>query len=179
MLQLERSRADKGASMRTLGFRTQALVALAAAVGMILTLSRPWYAPAPAPAEKEAAIGDLHGPVDQLAETVARWAGETTGTSGWAALGTWGTVLAVLAALAGLGALGCLVPSLQGIAREALRYGGFACLAIVVWKLLDSPGANDALELRYGAFVAATAAVVMVTSGGPVAGAPMQRRRSS
>jgi hypothetical protein len=71
------------------------------------------------------------------------------------------------------------VPSLQGIAREVLRYGGISCLAIVVWKLLDSPGANDALELRYGAFVAAGAALLMVTSGGPVAGAPLQNRRSS
>jgi hypothetical protein len=165
--------------MRTLGFRTHALVALVAALGVILALSRPWYAPAPELIEEEAAIGDLQGPVDRLADTVSRWASTSTGTTGWDALGTWGTVLAVLATLAGIGAIGCLVPSLQGVAREALRYGGLASLAIVVWKLLDSPGANDALELRYGAFVAAAAALLVVTSGGPVAAAPLQRRRTS
>jgi hypothetical protein len=164
--------------MRTLGFRTHALVALAAAVGVIAALGRPWYAPAPSLVDEEATIGSLHGPVDQLGETVSRWATESAGTTGWDALGSWGTALAVLAALAGVGALGCLVPSVQGVAREALRYAGLASLAIVIWKLLDSPGANDALELRYGAFVAVGAALIVVTSGGPVAGAPLQRRRA-
>jgi hypothetical protein len=168
-----------GQIMRTLGFRTHALVALAAAAGVIAALGRPWYAPAPALLEEEAAIGDLHGPVDRLGDTVGRWASESTGTTGWDALGSWGTALAVLAALAGIGALGCLVPAVQGVAREALRYAGLACLCIVAWKLLDSPGSNAALELRYGAFVAAAAALLVVTSGGPVAGAPLQRRRAS
>jgi hypothetical protein len=164
--------------MRTLGFRTHALVALAAAAGVIAALGRPWYASPPALVEEEKTVGDIHGPIDRMADTVSRWAGESTGTSGWDALGSWGTALAVLAALAGIGAIGCLVPALQGIAREALRYGGLACLAIAIWKLLDSPGANDAIELRYGAFVAVAAALLVVTSGSPVAAAPLQRRRT-
>jgi hypothetical protein len=166
--------------MRTLGFRTHALLAFAAAVGVIAALGRPWYAPAPAPVDDELkSIGDLQGPIDRLGDAVGRLASESTGTTGWDALGTWATVLAVLASLAGLGALGCLVPSLQGVAREALRYGGLACLGVAIWKLIDSPGPNEALELRYGAFVAAAAALIMVTSGSPVAGAPMQRRRAA
>jgi hypothetical protein len=164
--------------MRTLGFRTHALIALAAAIGVIAALSRPWYAPAPALVDEERAIGDIHGPIDRLADTVNRWASETTGTTGWDSLGTWGTALAALALVAGIGAIGCLVPALQGVAREALRYGGLACLGISIWKLLDSPGENEALELRYGAFVAFAAALLVVTSGGPVAAAPLQRRRS-
>jgi hypothetical protein len=166
--------------MRTLGFRTHALLVLAAAIGVIAALGRPWYAPAPAPVDDELkSIGDLQGPIDRLGDAVGRLASESTGTTGWDALGTWATVLAVLAAIAALGALGCLVPSLQGIAREVLRYGGLACLGVAIWRLIDSPGPNEALELRYGAIVAAAAALIMVTSGSPVAGAPMRRRRTA
>jgi hypothetical protein len=164
--------------MHTLSFRTHVLLAMAAAVGVVAALGRPWYAMAPPVSNEPASIGDLSGPIHGLTEAVGRWIGESTGTTGWDALGSWGTALALLAALAGIGAIGCLVPALQGVAREALRYGGLACLAIAVWKLLDSPGANDALELRYGAFVAVAASLLVVTSGSPVAGAPLQRRRA-
>jgi hypothetical protein len=166
--------------MRTLGFRTHALLAFAAAVGVIAALGRPWYAPSPPPVDDELkAIGDLQGPIDRLGDAVGRWASESAGTTGWDALGTWGTVLAALAALAGLGALACLVPALQGVAREALRYGGLACLGVALWRLFDSPGPNEAMELRYGAFVAVGAALMIVTSGSPVAGAPLRRRRAA
>jgi hypothetical protein len=164
--------------MRTLGFRTHALVALAAAVGVIASLGRPWYAPAPAPvADNLDDFGDLHGPVEGLSEGVRRWASEATGATGWDALGNWGSLLAAAAAIAGIGALGCLLPAAQGVAREALRYGSLACFGIAVWKLIDSPGPNDALELRYGAFIAVGAALVVVTMGSAVASAPLQRRR--
>jgi len=164
--------------MRTLGFRTHILLAVAAAAALIATLGRPWYAAPPVlTADEERAIGELHGPVSQLTEAVSRWASEPTGTTGWDALGTWGTVLAAFAGIAALGALGCLLPATQGVAREALRYGALAALAVATWKLLDQPGPNADLELRYGAFVAVGAALLLVTSGAPVASAPLQRRR--
>ena len=166
-------------TMRTLGFRTHVLFALAAAVGVIATLERPWYAPAPPPPpENLNSIGDLQGPVDSLTQAIARWIGDPTGTSGWDALGPWGQALAAAAAIAALGALGCLVPALQGAAREALRYGGLACLAIAAWRVADTPGPNDVLELRYGAFVGVVAALIVFTSGSAVAAAPQQRRRT-
>jgi hypothetical protein len=164
--------------MRTLGFRTHVLFALAAAVGVIAALGRPWYAPAPRPAGDEVNdIGELQGPIDGLTQAFERYVGETTGTTGWDALGPWAQVLAAAAAIAAAGALGCLVPSLQGAAREALRYGGLACFGIAAWHFVDSPGANEVLELRYGAFVAACAALIVFTSGSAVAGAPQQRSR--
>jgi hypothetical protein len=163
--------------MRTLGFRTHVLLALAAAVGVVAALGSPWYAPAPPPAPDDfTTIGDLSGPMDSLTQAWSRWVGETAGTTGWDALGNWGLALAVVSGLAAAGALGCLVPSAQGVAREALRYGGFACFALAVWRLVDTPGPNEALELRYGAFVAAAAALVVFTSGSAVAAAPLQRR---
>jgi hypothetical protein len=159
--------------MRTLGFRTHVLLAVAAAVGVIAALARPWYAaPPPLP---ESRASTLSGRADGLTAGIERWIGETTGTTGWEALGVWATVIAALAVLTAVGALACLVPALQGIAREALRYSALACFGIVVWKLVDSPGANDALELRFGAFVAAAAALIAFSSGSAVASAPLRR----
>jgi hypothetical protein len=164
--------------MRTLGFRTHVLVALAAAVGVIAALGRPWYAPPPVQAADVDAVGELGGPVESLGNAVGRWFGDSGGTTGWDALGSWGSVLAALAIVVAVGAAGCLVPGVQGVAREALRYGSLACFAVAAWKLLDQPGPNDALELRYGAFVAAGAALVALTTGSAVAAAPLQRRRT-
>jgi hypothetical protein len=159
--------------MRTLGFRTHVLLAVAAATGVIAALGKPWYAPAPSAAETSAATlgGSTHG----IRGTLERLATESVGTTGWDALGVWGAVLAVLAAVTAVGALGCLVPGLQGGAREVLRFGGLACFALVAWKVLDHPG--DGLELRIGAAVAGVAALVACTSGSAVASAPLRRRQ--
>jgi hypothetical protein len=164
--------------MRTLGFRSHVMLAIAAAVGVIATLPRPWYGLAPVATEEQVTkeIGDIHGPVESTAAAVGRWIGDPVGTSGWDALGTWGTAIAALAALTAAGALACLVPALQGVAREAVRYGGLGCVALIAWKLFDSPAAGA--EPRYGAVAAAVAALVALISGAAVAGAPLQRRRS-
>ena len=163
--------------MRTLGFRTHVLLAAAAAVGVVAALAEPWYAVAPQTQPVEGGgVGSLEGPVDSLAAGMQRWITESSGTSGWDALGTWGHVLAGCAILTALGAIGCLVPALQGVAREALRYGALAAFAIAIWKLIDTPGPNAAMEPRIGAFVAVAAALIAVTSGQAVAGAPLRRR---
>jgi hypothetical protein len=159
--------------MRTLGFRTHVLLAVAAAFGVVYALGKPWYAPAPTAGETSAAT--LGGATDGLRGTLERLATESVGTTGWDALGVWGTVLALLAVVTALGALGCLVPGLQGVARALLRYGGLACFALVAWKVLAHPG--DGLELRIGAAVAGVAALVACTSGSAVASAPLRRRQ--
>jgi hypothetical protein len=162
--------------MRTLGFRTHALLAAAAAVGVIAALAEPWYAPAPQEAAAAAAgVGSIKGPVDGLAAGMQRWISESAGTVGWEALGVWGSVLAGFAVLTAAGAIGCLVPAVQGVAREALRYGALATFAIALWKLIDTPGPNAATEPRFGAFVAVGAALIAVSSGSAVAKAPLRR----
>jgi hypothetical protein len=162
--------------MRTLGFRTHTLLTIAAAVGLIAALAEPWYALAPRPVQADNAIGKLHGPVDGLAAGMQRWVTTSAGTSGWHGLGTWGTVLAALAALTVIGALGCLVPATQGVAREVLRYASLGMFGIAVWKLIDTPGPNQLMEPRLGAFIAVAAALIAVTSASAVAGAPLRRR---
>jgi hypothetical protein len=165
--------------MRTLGFRTHVLLAVAAAVGVIAALAEPWYAKAPQAVQpSDESMGSLQGPVEGLSAAIGRWIGEATGTSGWDALGTWGTVLAAVATLTALGALGCLVPNLHGVAREVLRYSALATLGIAAWKLIDTPGPNQMMEPRFGAFVATAAALIAVTSGSAVAAAPLRRRRA-
>lgn len=165
--------------MRTLGFRTHALLAVVAAVGVIAALSEPWYARAPRAVEDDGKIGSLHGPVEGLTAGIGRWVSENAGASGWDALGIWASVLAGLAALTAVGALGCLVPALQGAAREALRYAGLATFGVALWKLIDTPGPNAVMEPRLGAFIATAAALVAVTSASAVARAPLRRRRAA
>jgi hypothetical protein len=164
--------------MRTLGLRTHALLAVAAAAGVIAALARPWYAAAP-PETAAKGVGSIQGPVDSLAAGMERWISQSAGMTGWEALGVWGTVIAALGGVTALGALGCLVPALQGLARELLRYSAFACAGIVVWKLIDTPGPNAELELRFGAFVAAAAALIAFSSGSAVASTPLRHRRTA
>ncbi len=179
-LQFGLVRADTCRIMRTLGFRTHALLTIAAAVGVIASLAEPWFAPAPMAVNRAGdSIGTIHGPVDSLAAGMQRWVSETAGVSGWDGLGSWGNVLAALAALTAVGALGCLVPAIQGVAREALRYGSLGTFGVALWKLIDTPGPNQLMEPRMGAFIAVAAALVAVTSGSAVAAAPLRRRRAA
>jgi hypothetical protein len=78
-----------------------------------------------------------------------------------------------------LGALGCLVPATQGVAREVLRYASLGAFGVALWKLIDTPGPNQLMEPRVGAFIAVTAALIAVTSGSAVASAPLRRRRAA
>ncbi|MGH2968067.1 MAG: hypothetical protein ACRDK0_03220, partial [Solirubrobacteraceae bacterium] len=141
--------------MRTLGFRTNVLLAIAAAAGVVLTLSRPWYAASPPGSDEAAGIGDINGPLNSFFDGVQRWVTDAHGVDGWEALDHWGLALAVMAGIAGLGALLCLVAPLQALGRDLLRYGALAALAITAWKLLDPPGSNAAFELRNGALIGA------------------------
>jgi hypothetical protein len=154
--------------MRTLGFRTHILLALAAAGGVVASLGLPWYGQPAATAT--ASIGG-DGPMERTLATVGRAVSSSAGTAGWDALGSLATPLAVAAALAALMALLCLVPEIQGVAREGARLAGLAVVALVGLKLLDHTG-----ELRHGALIAAACALVLVASAFTVAGAPLRRR---
>ena len=163
--------------MRTHGFRTHVLLAIAAAAGVVMTLDRPWYAPAPkTDPERVADIGDINGPLNNLFEGVQRWVTSTDGASGWDSLGPWGIALAAMAAVAAVGGLACFVPALQPLGRDLLRYGAFAVFGIALWKLLDPPGANASHELRNGALAAFGCAVVLLTCAMGVANAPLRRK---
>jgi hypothetical protein len=107
---------------------------------------------------------------------VRRWLTEPLGETGWQALEHAGTALAAMAGVAAVGGLLCLVPALQALGRDLLRYGAVAVAAIAAWKLLDPPGANDAVELRHGALAAAGCALVLLTCAMGAANAPLRRK---
>jgi hypothetical protein len=163
--------------MRTLGFRTHVMLALAAAAGIVLSLARPWYAAAPPPTPDEVKdIGDINGPLTGFADGLKRWLTDADGTSGWQALDHWGLGLAAMAGVAALGALMLLMPALQQLGRDLLRYSSLAAFGIAVWKLLDPPGANHALELRNGALAATGFALMLIVCGGAAASAPLRKK---
>jgi hypothetical protein len=85
-------------------------------------------------------------------------------------------VLAAMSIVAAAAVLACSVPALQGLGRELLRYTALAAFAIAAWRLLDPPGANDARELRLGAFAGAGFALMLFTAATGVANAPLRRR---
>ena len=166
-----------GSPMRTLGFRTHVLLAIAGAIGVVYSLSRPWYASAPpVPVEDEAGIGDIHGPLNQFVDGTKRWVSGDTGTTGWTALDHWGQMIAAMAIVAVVGSLICFAPRLQVLGRDMARYGALAALAIIGWKLVDPPGSNELLELRVGALLAGLFAIVLFTCASGVANAPMRRK---
>ncbi len=154
--------------MRTLGFRTQILLTLLSAAGVVLALGMPWFGSAPTTAAY------IDGPMDRTLEVIGRAVAASDGVTGHQALG--GTALAVtlLAGFTGLMALLCLTDALFGAAREGLRVGALATFGVVAWRLVDHP----ADELRHGALVAAGAALILVAAGLAAAAAPVRRART-
>ena len=167
-----------GSPMRTLGFRTHVLLAIAGAIGVLYSLTRPWYAAAPPPPkEDDAGIGDIHDPLNQFFDGAKRWASGGEGMSGRQALDHWAQMIAAMAAVAVVGALLCLaLPRAQVLGRDLTRYGSLAALAIVAWKLVDPPGDNGAWELRVGALLGGLFAIVLFTCASGVANAPLRRK---
>jgi hypothetical protein len=163
--------------MRTLGFRTHVLLALVGASGILLALSRLWYAPAQHVPDEAEDIGDINGPLNGFFGGLKRWATGSDGVSGWHSLGNIGVALAAMAGLAALGALLCMVPALQSLGRDLLRYGALAAFAITAWKLFDPPGDNAVVELRSGALAAAGFSIMLLTAGMGAAKAPLRKRR--
>ena len=153
--------------MRTIGFRSSILFAIAAAFGVIAALGRPWYGRAASPTDAR---------MEDLFNGIGRAFTESGGTTGWDALQTTDTVIAGLAAATAVLLLLTLVRPLQARLQGLGRWTSLATLAVVLVKLIDEPGANSLNEPRHGVFVALAAATVLVASAMTVAAAPSRRR---
>jgi hypothetical protein len=163
--------------MRTQGFHTRLFLAIAAALGVVLTLQRPWYAKAPVTHPDQVNdLGDINGPLNDLLHGMRRWVTGEGGSTGWQALDQWALALAVFAGLALLGAVLCLIPAVQSLGRDLLRYAALVTFAITLWKLLDPPGSNSQFELRHGALMAAGLALLLVISAMGAAAAPLRKQ---
>ena len=153
--------------MRTIGFRSNVLFAIAAAAGIIAALGRPWYGP---PAEATDAR------MEDLFSGLARTLSEPGGTTGWVALQTADQLLAGLAAGTVLLLVLALVPALQPHVQHLARWTALATLGVVLVALVNGPKAPGLAEPRQGLFIALGAAGVLMASAAAVAGAPVRRR---
>ena len=160
-------RADHHPHMRTIGFRSNILFAIAAAIGVIAALGQPWYGPSATPTDAR---------MEDLFAGIGRAFTESGGTTGWAALATADTLIACLAAGTVALLVLTLVPAIQAHVQMLARWTGLATFGVVVVKLIDEPGANGLSEPRHGIFIALGSAAVLVASAMTVAAAPSRRR---
>jgi len=164
-------------AMRTIGFRSNVLFIVAAAAGLLASLGRPWYAPAPVVTPEEARIGDVQGPVESFFLRLGREIGEGAGTKGWDAFTSTDMILAVLAVFAIVSAIGAVTPGIEQPAREVLRLVTLAMLGIVVVKLVNTPDGAGLVERRQGAWIALGVTGIMASSGSTLYSAPLARRK--
>jgi drug/metabolite transporter (DMT)-like permease len=153
--------------MRTIGFRSNILFAIAAAFGVIASLGRPWYGRAAEPTDAR---------MEDLFNGIGRAFHESGGTTGWDALETSDNLIAGLA----VGTVALLVlalaPMIQRHVQGLARWTALATFGVVLVKLIDEPGANSLNEPRHGVLLALAASMVLVGSTFTVASAPPRKR---
>jgi hypothetical protein len=164
---LARARADHHGQMRTIGLRTNILLAIAAACGVIAALGRPWYGPSTAPTEAR---------MEDLFNGIGRAFTVSTGTTGWTALETADSLIAGLAVGTVLLSILTLVQPLQATMQPLARWFALGTFAVIAVKLVDEPGSNALSEPRQGLLIALGAATVLVASTMTVASAPVRRK---
>jgi hypothetical protein len=153
--------------MRTIGFRSNIVFAIAAAFGVIVALGQPWYGPSTAPTDAR---------MEDLFNGIGRAFTESGGTTGWDALESADSLIAGLACLTVLLLVLALVQSLQVHMQPLARWSALATFGVIVVKLIDEPGGSGLSEPRHGTFIALAAAAVLVASSATVASAPSRRR---
>ena len=154
--------------MRTIGFRSNILFAIAAAFGVIAALGRPWYGPPGKATDAQ---------MEDVLASFGRAFTESGGTSGWDALQTADQLLAGLAVGTAVLLLLTLIPFLQRQLRPLARWGALATVGVVLVKLVDVPEARALSEPRHGAFIALAASLVLLASSATVASAPARKRK--
>ena len=162
-------------TMRTIGFRSNILFAIAAAIGLVAALGQPWYGPSPA-ARKDQAVGELPTQMEDFLNGIGRAFTAHGGTTGWEAFKTADTLIAGLAVATVVLLVLTLVPALQVHVGALARWTSLAVFGVIAVKLIDEPGSNLYAEPRYGLMVALLAGAVLVASTLTVAAAPARHK---
>jgi hypothetical protein len=160
--------------MRTIGFRSNILFAIAAAFGVIAALGRPWYGPAPGASHAQQ-VGEMPSQMEDFFNGIGRAFSEAKGTTGWDALHTADSLIAGLAVTTVLLLMLTMVPALQIHVQALARWTSLATFGVVLVKLIDEPGANSLHEPRNGVLIALACSAVLVASALTVAAAPQRR----
>ena len=163
--------------MRTIGSRSNVLFIIASAFGLLASLGRPWYAPAPVAQAEEANIGDVQGPVENFFLRLGREFGNDGGTTGWNAFTSTDMILSALVVFAIISAICAVIPGVEGMAREVLRVVTLAMLGIVVVKLVNTPEHAGLVERRQGAWIALGVTGIMASSASTLYSAPLKRKK--
>jgi len=153
--------------MRTIGVRSNILVAIAAACGVIAALGRPWYGP-PLPA--------TGAEMEDMFSGIGRALLDPGGTSGWDALQTADRLVAGLAVGTALLLVLALIPAVQRFAAALARWTALATVGVIAVELIAGPDAAPMSELRHGGLFALAAALVLLTCAWTGATAPSRRR---
>jgi hypothetical protein len=161
--------------MRSLGFRTHVLYALASAAGLVLSLGRTWYAPAPAAPAPNGEIGEMPDTISQFFAGLSRSVTQQGGAAGWQQLHTAATFLLALALILAVCALGALVPRLQRAAASGAQLAALLALATVVLEVVDQPGGRAVTEARLGGWIALASGVIAVGASMQLYSAPRRR----
>jgi hypothetical protein len=162
--------------MRSLGFRTHVLYALASAAGLIASLGRTWYAPAPAAPASNGAVGEMPDTISRFFAGLSRSVTQQGGAAGWQQLQTAATFLLALGVILAVCALGALVPRLQRAAASGAQLAALLALATVVLELADQPGGRAATEARLGGWVALASVVLGLGASMQLHSASRRRR---
>jgi hypothetical protein len=162
--------------MRSLGFRTHVLYALASAAGLIASLGRTWYAPAPAAPASNGAVGEMPDTISRFFAGLSRSVTQQGGAAGWQQLHTAATFLLALGVILAVCALGALVPRLQRAAASGAQLAALLALATVVLELADQPGGRAATEARLGGWIALASAVLGLGASMQLDSASRRRR---
>ena len=160
--------------MRTIGFRSNILFAIAAAFGIIAALDRPWYGVSPASAQGSA--GEVPAYMEDFFSGIGRAFSATEGMTGWEALESADRLIAGLAIATVLLLVLAMVPAMQRHVQVLARWSALATLGVIVVKLIDEPGGNSLLEPRQGLMIALGSAAVLVASSMTIAVAPLRSR---
>jgi hypothetical protein len=159
--------------MRVIAFRSNILVAIAAAFGIIAALDRPWYGASTAAEDRP---GEVPAHMEDFFSGIGRAFTNTDGMTGWDALQSADRLIAGLAVASVLLLVLAMVPALQGQVQVLARWSALATLGVIAVKLIDKPGVNSLLEPRQGLMIALGSAAVLVASSMTIAAAPVRHR---
>ena len=154
--------------MRTIGFRSNILFAIAAAIGIVAALGRPWYG---TPVK-----GDEDAQMENLLTGIGRAFIEPQGRTGWETLEQADQIIVGLSLVTVVLLVLALVPAIQLHVQALARWTGIATFLVILFKLADEPALPGGVEPRYGLLVALLSSGVLVASAMTVAGAPSRRK---
>ena len=158
--------------MRTIGFRSNILFAIAAAFGIIAALDRPLVRAVPVRRDGSARSARCRARWRTSSAASAGRSPTTAGSPAGTRCTSADTLIAGLAIATVLLLVLTMVPSLQLQVQALARWTSMATFGVIVVKLFDEPGANAFHEPRQGLMIALGCAAVLVASALTLVAAP-------